>query len=108
MDPFRKVMSQRSIDLHALAQIKKMEKNGKFSLTEEGKSDMNLSNVMEFCGLKDNRISVTNNGEIRKEGKIHNALEDCRSEGECYSRLMYGKNHFQEYAQFKIPEVLQK
>ena len=68
VDQFRKVMSQRSIDLHALTQIKKMEKDGKFSLTEEGKSDMNLSNVMEFCGLKDTRISVTNNGFNNSRG----------------------------------------
>ena len=108
IDQCRKVLSQRSIDLHALAQIKKMEKEGKFSTTEGGRSNMNLSNVMEFCGLKDNRIHVTDKGETKKEGKIHNALEDCKIEGECYSRLMYGKNLFQEYAQFKIPEALKK
>jgi len=108
IDQFREVMSQRSIDLHTLAQIKKIEKEGKFSTAENKKSNMNLSKVMEFCGLSDNRISLQSDGEIKKEGKIHDALEDCKIEGECYSRLIYGKNLFSRYAKFKIPEVLKK
>jgi len=43
-----------------------------------------------------------------KEGKAHNALEDCRLEAECFSRLVYGQNLIQEYARFPIPKYLTK
>jgi hypothetical protein len=46
--------------------------------------------------------------DIKKQGKSHNALEDCKLEGECFSRLMYGRNIFPGYSKYKIPEVLRK
>ena len=84
----------RSFDLHNLAQVKYHDSHNGF-LIKDGHSDMGLGNILEFCGMKDNR-------------KDHNALEDCKLTGECFSRLMYGKNLFPEYAQYEIPEVLKK
>ena len=56
---------------------------------------MGLKNILTFCGMQDNR-------------KVHNALEDAKLTAECFSRLVYGKNLFPEYAQFKIPMGLKK
>ncbi len=84
----------RSFDLHNIAQTRFCDLNKKF-LIKEDHSDMSLTNILKFCGMEDNR-------------KAHNALEDCKLTGECFSRLMFGKNLFPEYAEFKIPEVLIK
>ena len=56
---------------------------------------MGLTNILKLCGMEDNR-------------QAHNALEDCKLTGECFSRLIYGKNLFSEYIQFKIPLYLTK
>lgn len=96
----------RAFDLHSIAQIKYREINGVFLMAEE-KSDMNLSNTLKFCGLKDERIQIRDKG-VAKEGKPHNALEDCKSEGECFFRLVYGSNLFPEFSKFPVPEVLKK
>ena len=82
----------RAFDLHSIASFKYFQIYGKF-LIKEGKSDMGLTNTLKFCGLEDNR-------------KTHNALEDCKLTAECFSRLIYGKNLFSEYNNFKIPEYL--
>jgi hypothetical protein len=71
-------------------------------LIEEGKSVMNLTKIIEFCGMKDERIRITE-GDIEKQGKPHNALEDAKLEAECVSRILYGKSLFEEYKKFKIP-----
>ena len=68
---------------------------------------MNLASVLNLCGIPDQRKQEIN-GEISEEGTPHNALEDCKLEGECYCRLKFGKNLFPEYSEFKIPEVLTK
>lgn len=59
----------------------------------EGKIKMGLPEILEFVGLKDER------------GK-HGALEDCKLEAECISRLRHGKSLFLEYSTFKIPGYL--
>lgn len=82
----------RTFDLHTLAALKYFQIENKF-LIKEGKSDMGLTNILLFCGLKDER-------------KIHNALEDCKLTAECFSRLIYGKNLFLDYNHFKIPDYL--
>ncbi len=84
----------RSFDLHNFAQAKYFEVNSQF-LIKEAHSDMGLSNILVFCGMKDNRES-------------HNALEDCKLTAECFSRLVYGKNLFPEYSKFKLPDYLKK
>jgi DNA polymerase III epsilon subunit-like protein len=107
MDLFRKVQSQRSMDLHTLAQEKYNNIKGNYCIDEKGKSKMNLLSILEFCGIPDKRIHVEGDKKIKK-GKSHEALEDCKLEGECYFRLEYGKNLFSEFKKFKIPEYLKK
>ncbi|MBI2628547.1 3'-5' exoribonuclease [Candidatus Pacearchaeota archaeon] len=82
----------RAFDLHSIAQTIYHNINGKF-LFSEGYSKMDLKNVLNLCGMEDNR-------------KAHNALEDAKLGGECFSRLIDGKNLFPEYTQFKIPSHL--
>lgn len=110
MDKFRESLGQRGIDLHTKAQDKYEEIYGKYSLKEKGSSDMNLSKILNFCGLPDERIKMKEGytTEVEKEGTSHNALEDCKLEGECYYRLKYGKNLFPEFSKYKIPLYLEK
>ena len=107
IDRFREIHSQRSIDLHAVVQERYFQIHGHYFIDGKGKSKMNLSQELEFCGLPDERINLQGSVVV-KEGKPHNALEDCRLEGEIFSRLKYGKNLFLEYTQFKIPEAPKK
>lgn len=82
----------RAFDLHTLAQTKFYSLNKKF-LLKENYSDMNLTNILNFVGIKDSR-------------EAHNALEDARLTAECFSRLIFGKNLIREYKQFQIPLYL--
>ncbi len=97
----------RNFDLHSIAQVKYYALNKEFlvnsdDLENKGEfsvkgihSDMGLSNILKLCGMRDDR-------------KEHNALEDCKLTGECFSRLMYGQNLFPEYKKYPIPEELKK
>jgi len=96
----------RAFDLHSIAHSKYFEINGDF-LIKEDHSDMGLSKILKFCGLEDERIWVEE-GEVKKEGKPHNALEDARLTAECFSRILKGKNMFPEFAKFEIPQELKK
>lgn len=96
----------RAFDLHTIAQMVFFKLNKKF-LIKDGHSDFGLTNILKLCGIEDKRVKLEN-GNIVKEGNPHNALEDCKLEGECFSRLMYGRNLFPEYSQFKVPEALIK
>lgn len=82
----------RCFDLHSIAQLKYAALHGNF-LIKENHSDMGLTNILEFVGMKDNR-------------KAHNALEDAKLTAECFSRLVYGRNLIEEYSQFKVPDYL--
>ncbi len=84
----------RAFDMHSIAQLKYYDLNKKFLIKNEH-SDMGLTEILNFAGIKDNR-------------KKHNALEDAKLTAECFSRLMYGKNLFPEYTQYKIPKYLEK
>jgi len=95
----------RMFDTHSIAQIKYFENYKKF-LIEEDKSAMNLASVLNFCGIPDNRRIVEIGGKTSKQGEPHNALEDTKLTAEAFSRLAYGKNLLQDYAQFKIPGYL--
>lgn len=86
-DKFREAIGQRVIDLHTLAQIKYKEQKGKFKLKEKGSSDMNLPNVMEFCGMEDKR-KIVYSGKVVKEGEPHNAFTDAKLTAECIRRLL--------------------
>jgi DNA polymerase III epsilon subunit-like protein len=86
----------KALDLHSIALMKYFEKEGKLDISIEKKRfGLGLPEILEFCGMKDNRDT-------------HNALEDARLTAECFNRLMYGKNLFPEYTKFEIPEYLKK
>ncbi len=86
----------RALDLHSIAQIKYFEINRGFVINEEkNRLEMNLTKILEFCGLNYQR------------GK-HNALEDSKLTAECFYRLVYGKNLLEEFQQFGIPSSLIK
>jgi hypothetical protein len=85
-------------DTHSMASMKHFELNGKFLMKKERLgmvSDMGLSNVLKFVGMKDERI-------------VHDALGDAKLTAECFSRIVYGRNLLEEYSKFKIPEYLLK
>ncbi len=79
----------RTLDLHSIAQLKYFQLYGKF-LIKNNLSDMGLSNIIAFCGMKDERT-------------VHNALEDARITGECFARIVFGKNLFADYDKYEIP-----
>jgi len=96
----------RAFDLHSLAQIKYYQIKNKF-LTKGDHSNMNLSNILEFCGIKDERKHVEED-KIVREGEEHNALEDCKLTGECFSRIICGKVLIKEFNKFEIPDYLRR
>ena len=106
-DEFRKTIGYKGLDLYVIAQLKYFEKNKKYKVKENGKGNFDLTKVLEFCGIKDPRIELSGK-EVINEGTPHNALEDCKLEGECYYRLMFGKNLFTEFTQDPIPDYLKK
>lgn len=96
----------RSFDLHSIAQIYYMELNKKF-LTEGDNSKMGLPQILNFCGLEDERMEMRDS-KIAKDGRPHNVLEDCKLTAECFYRLIFGKNLFPKYSGYKIPKELEK
>ena len=102
----KKPYNYRAFDLHTIAQLIHQKINGEFLFKVRG-SDMSLGKIIEFVGMKDERIQMRSGG-VAKEGTPHNALEDCKLTGECFSRLVYGKKLFSKYDKFEIPEVLKK
>lgn len=104
-DNFAKIHGHRGYDLQTFAQEKYFEINGKYFVKDTGVNNMSLDNVLSFCGINIKRIHVVG-GEVVEEGKPHDALEDCKLEGEALMRLKLGKNFFPEYSKFPIPEYL--
>jgi hypothetical protein len=96
--------------LHTAAQVVYASLNGEF-LTRGARnadtfeSDMNLTNVLRMCGLPDNRVLFADGKKVQ-EGNPHNALEDCKLSGECFFRLIVGKNLFEAYSKYEIPKEL--
>jgi DNA polymerase III subunit epsilon len=84
----------RCYDLHSIAQLKYFELKGRF-LIKNNISDMGLSKILIFIGMRDER-------------KEHNALEDAKLTAECFSRIVYGKNLIDLYKDFKIPPYLKE
>jgi DNA polymerase III epsilon subunit-like protein len=85
-------LSFRAFDLHSFASLKHFQLKGLF-LKSEGFSDMKLSNILSFVGMRDNRDA-------------HNALEDAKLTSECFYRIVYGKLFFDEYSPYSIPDYL--
>ena len=79
----------RMFDLHSIAQLRYYQKNGKFSIDKDH-SNMNLKSILEFCGLKDDRIQMEG-GKVVQEGKPHNALEDAKLNAKCFKVLIGDK-----------------
>ena len=107
----KKTFQFRAFDLHSIAQTIYFNKKNKFHFRLNNKnskleSDMDLTNILNFCGIKDNRARFID-GKMISEGNPHNALEDCKLTGESFSRLIYGKNLFPEYSEFEIPSELE-
>jgi len=82
----------RAYDLHSIVSLKYFQLNKEF-LVKNDYSDMGLKNILNFCGIQDNRGA-------------HNALEDCKLTAECFSRILYKRSLFSEYSKFDIPEYL--
>ncbi len=95
----------KSLDLCSVAQARHFQINGKFLLDDHKENGMNLPKVLNFCGMRDERIEIKD-GKLINQGKSHNALEDCKLEAECFSRLLSGKELFEKYSKFPIPEYL--
>ena len=108
----KKPIQHRAFDLHTVAQAMHLKINKEFLIrpgkdTSGFESNMNLTNVLEFCGIPDNRTQLID-GKVMQKGKPHNALEDCKLTAECFSRLLYGKNMFPEFTKYKIPLEMKK
>jgi DNA polymerase III epsilon subunit-like protein len=84
----------RAYDLHSIASLKYLEVYGELPL-EGGFSNMNLSNILFFCGIQDKRDK-------------HNALEDAKLTAECFIRILYGKNFLKEFEQYSVPQHLKQ
>ena len=84
----------RCFDLHSIAGMKYLELNKRLLLRNDY-SDMGLPNILNFCGMQDNR-------------KEHNALEDARLTAECFNRIMFGKKLLKEYDDYVLPSYLRR
>lgn len=104
---FHSIHGHRGYDLFTIAQEKYYEVYGKYLVKETGVNNMSLDATLNFCGINIHRINLSG-GEIVKEGKPHDAFEDCRLEGEAFFRIKFGKNLFPEYIKFEIPDYLKK
>ena len=98
----------KSFDLHTIANVKYFEVYGEF-LVKDNNSDMGFTNVLNFCGLNDNRMSINQKtNEIIKEGVPHDALNDTKLHAEAFSRLVYGKNLLKQFVEMPVPDYLKK
>lgn len=104
---YNAIHRQRGIDLHTMAQNKYEEIHGTFLIDEQGKSSMGLSEILDFCGMKDQRSKFSGNTKV-EEGEPHVAKKDCKLEGECYWRIKYGKNLFPEFSEIAVPNYLKQ
>ncbi|PIO08313.1 hypothetical protein COU59_01655 [Candidatus Pacearchaeota archaeon CG10_big_fil_rev_8_21_14_0_10_34_12] len=107
----KKTIQHRAFDLHSIAQIIYKKIEGNFMIrkgkdTDGKESNMNLSNTLGFCGIPDNRIILGVDRKVHG-GNPHNALEDCKLTGECYYRLLHGKNLFPEFSRHDVPNYLE-
>lgn len=94
----------RCFDLHSLTALKYKQINGEILIIND-RSGLDLSKIIEFCGLENPRREVEGDTVV-KEGEPHNALVDAKLTAECFSRIMYGNNLLEEFKKFPIPEYL--
>ena len=100
----------RSFDMHTIAALKYFQLNGKWLLSKnKSHSEFGLPRILEFCGMKDTRISTNvETREVIREGTPHNALEDVKLTAECFSRIVFGKNLIKEFQHILIPDYLRQ
>ncbi|MGV8142116.1 MAG: exonuclease domain-containing protein [Candidatus Pacearchaeota archaeon] len=100
----------RTFDTHTIAAIKYYELNNKFLIDPLGdRSGMNLTRILDFCGIKDNRRSIDQvTNKVLQEGSAHDALEDVKLTAECFSRIVYGKEMLSEFKNQPIPQNLKR
>jgi DNA polymerase III epsilon subunit-like protein len=84
----------RAFDLHSIASLKYKEIYGELAI-EKGFSNMGLSNILFFCGMRDERDK-------------HNALEDAKLTAECFCRIVYCKTFLKEFEQYPLPKYLEE
>jgi len=87
--------SHRTVDLHTKVYTHLLERGLPIKLDKRNCSGMSQDETLKYVGLP-------------KEPKPHNALVGAKGEAEAFSRLMFGKNLFEEYSMFPIPAYLRK
>lgn len=85
---------RRTFELNTAASLKFEEVRGTLPIVK-GNNEISLPSILLFVGMED----------IRKD---HNSLEDAKLEAEAISRLRFGKNLFQEYKKYEVPDYLKK
>jgi DNA polymerase III epsilon subunit-like protein len=84
----------RTIDLHTLSYVHRLTNGNKIPLKEDV-SDINLDSTLVYVGLS-------------SEPNPHNALTGAKLEAEAFSRIIFGRNLFEEFSRFEIPDYLKK
>jgi DNA polymerase III epsilon subunit-like protein len=82
----------RCYDTHSIASLRYSQIHGRLPV-EDSRSAMTLTNVLFFCGMKDERDK-------------HNALEDAKLTAECFYRIVYYKTFLKEFEQYPLPKYL--
>lgn len=80
----------RIIELHSVAIFDRIKKGKKVPISKK-RSVFSLDAILSYTGLP-------------QEPRPHNALVGAKMEAEAFSRIFYGKNLLEEFAQYKIPE----
>jgi len=106
LEKFHETHTYRGNDIHTLAQDKYFKIYGEYFLDENGQDTMNSYQILKFCGIQDIRKQNIKGKIIG--GENHDALNDCRLEGEELYRIKFGKNLFPEFKDFPIPDYLKK
>jgi DNA polymerase III epsilon subunit-like protein len=84
----------RCYDTHSIASLRYSQLYGHLPI-EDARSAMTLTNVLFFCGMKDERDK-------------HNALEDAKLTAECFYRIVYCKTFLKEFEQYQLPRYLEE
>jgi len=85
-------LSHRSIDLHTVAYMH-MVKQGIEPPTKNKKTDINSDSIMKYVG-------------IPAEPRPHIAINGAIWEAEALSRLLYGRNLFEQFKQYSIVPIV--
>jgi DNA polymerase III epsilon subunit-like protein len=84
--------SYRIVDLHTVAYVKRLTDKDIEPLTKDI-TGLEIDDIVKLVGIDGDRVAFQ-------------ALEDARLEAECFSRLIYGKELFDEYKEYEVPSYL--